>query len=182
MLLSVWKFISKLSSQQILMIIASGIIIVGASFQVIEAQPEFCGSCHEMELYYDTWTNSTHHDEVDCLGCHTEPGVAGFIDAKIRGITELIAHITGRYEFPIPPRVRIKNPQCLRCHTDTAEIPDNVIDARHDIHLEEDVRCSDCHWKLVHVMGDEPRVIQMNQCDDCHNATLIFPFRANTHH
>ena len=122
-----------------------------------------------MEFFYDSWISSTHVDEVECLGCHTEPGVRGFIDAKIRGVTEFIVHITGDYEVPIKPGTRVKNPQCLKCHPDAVEIPDIEVDARHDLHLDYDVLCADCHSRLVHVVAGESKTIQMNDCEDCHN-------------
>jgi len=173
--MSVWTRLSRLSNGQLLLILVGGVVILGASFQVIEARPEFCKSCHEMEFYYDTWTSSTHVDDADCLRCHTEPGVGGFIDAKIRGVTELIAHITGGYEVPIQPGVRVKNPQCLKCHPDAYNIVDTTVEARHDLHMEADILCVDCHSRVVHAAVGEPKVIPANQCDDCHDSHVEFP-------
>lgn len=149
-------------------IIISVIAVIGA-FQIIEAQPKFCSSCHEMEFYYESWISSTHADEVECLGCHSEPGVKGFIDTKIRGLTEFIVHITGDYEVPIKPHIRVKNPRCLECHSDAGSIPDVDVDARHDLHMGYDVLCVDCHSRLVHSAFDEPKTIQIDECDYCHN-------------
>lgn len=164
-----YKILRGLSPKQVLLIVITGIIFIGASFQVIEAQPEFCKSCHEMEFYYNTWVSSTHFSEVDCLGCHTEPGITGFIETKIRGTTELIVHITGDYEVPIQPGVRIKNPQCLKCHLDVEDILDTKVYARHDLHTENNVLCVDCHIRLVHSTNNELKIIQTNECEKCHN-------------
>ncbi len=35
---------------------------------------KFCSSCHEMKPEYYTWKASSH-SEVDCVNCHTEPGI-----------------------------------------------------------------------------------------------------------
>ncbi|MCJ7732720.1 NapC/NirT family cytochrome c, partial [Candidatus Bathyarchaeota archaeon] len=158
--MSVQKLIRGLTSQQILLIVIGGIVFIGASFQVIEAQPEFCKTCHEMEFHYDTWMASTHVDEANCLDCHTESGVKGFIDAKVRALTELVAHITGKYEIPIRSNIRVKDLTCLKCHTDAESIADVSVDARHDLHMENGVLCSDCHSRVVHAAVDEPNVIQ----------------------
>ena len=170
MTLPVLKNIRVLSTKQILLIIIGGTVFIGAFLQVIEAQPEFCNTCHEMEFNYNTWAVSTHNDEADCLDCHTEPGVKGYIDTRRRSITELIAHITGKYEVPIQTGARVKNPQCLKCHPDAENITDITVDARHDLHMESNVLCADCHSRLVHTAVGEPKVIQTNQCDDCHNS------------
>ncbi|TRO54831.1 hypothetical protein E2P71_03620, partial [Candidatus Bathyarchaeota archaeon] len=77
-----------------------------------------------MDFHYNTWKTSSHVDEANCLDCHTEPGVKGFIDAKIRALTELVVHITGKYEVPIKSNIRVKDTQCLRCHPDAETIAD----------------------------------------------------------
>jgi len=175
--LTLQKLVQSLTGQQILLIVLGGIVFIGASFQVIEAQPEFCKSCHEMDFHYNTWKDSSHVDEANCLDCHTEPGVKGFIDAKIRALTELAAHITGKYEVPIRSNIRVKDQTCLRCHPDAENIADVTMDVRHDIHMEEGVLCADCHSRLVHAAEGEPNVIQIGQCDDCHNNHQSFSIK-----
>jgi nitrate/TMAO reductase-like tetraheme cytochrome c subunit len=144
---------------------------------VIEAQPEFCKTCHEMQFQYDTWKASTHADEANCLDCHTEPGVRGFIDAKVRALTELVAHITGKYEVPIRSNIRVTDQPCLKCHEDAQNIVDVNMDVSHDVHIENGVLCADCHSRVVHAAVGEPNVIQTNQCDDCHNSHNGFPIQ-----
>ncbi len=101
---------------------------------------------------------------------HTELGVRGFVDAKLRALTEFVAHITGKYEVPIRSNVRVTNQQCLKCHPDAKTIVDVKVDVRHDVHIENEVLCADCHSRIVHAAAGEPKVIQTSQCDDCHNS------------
>ncbi len=138
-------------------------------FDYVEAQPGFCNSCHEMNFNYESWLNSTHRDSANCLSCHSEPGLSGQIAVRIRGITELIAHITGNYQVPIRNSVPVKNAQCTACHP-LADIVDKDIDVRHVLHDERGMQCVDCHSKVVHNQPNEPRVITLQQCDGCHQS------------
>ena len=81
---------------------------------------DFCGRCHTMgpELVaYDVGP----HSEVPCAECHVEPGVAGWIKAKINGTKQLLEIVTGLFPKPIPPPDHATLPPtkdtCLRCHS-----------------------------------------------------------------
>lgn len=144
------------------------LVVGGAGFQYVNEQPWFCDSCHEMDFHYATWQASTHGPSATCLECHTEPGVRGFIAEKVRGAEQLAAHISGNYAVPIQIIVRVKNEQCLACHPDAGSIQDTTIDARHDVHLAQQVLCADCHSRLVHNRPDQTRTMPIEQCDGCH--------------
>jgi len=146
------------------------LIVGGAGFQWVNSQPWFCNSCHEMNFYYHTWQTSTHGPQARCLECHAQPGIRGFIEEKVRGAEQLSAHITGNYEVPIKIIVRVRNQQCLTCHPDTATIQDKTIDVRHDVHMEKEVLCADCHSRIVHSRPDQPKMISTEQCESCHQA------------
>ena len=147
----------------------------GAAFQWVNEQPWFCNSCHEMEFHYQSWEASTHAETAECLDCHASPGLAGFIEEKARGAEQLVAHFTGNYPLPIRILVRVRNEQCLACHTETAALPDQTADARHDVHLAAQVACVECHSRLVHNRPDQPKVLPLDQCDSCHQKHADFP-------
>lgn len=151
------------------------LIAGGAAFQKINEQPWFCNTCHEMNFHYASWQASTHGPEARCLDCHAEPGVRGFIEEKVRGAEQLVAHITGKYQVPIRIIVRVKNDQCVACHTEAGSLPDTTVDARHDVHLAHQVLCADCHSRLVHNRPEQAKIMPIDQCDGCHQKHTAFP-------
>ena len=167
------KIIATLRKSKPLQLISLILLIfLGYStFSLIEAQPTFCNSCHEMNFNYEPWKNSTHSNSTNCLNCHSEPGLVGSLKVKIRGIQELIDHIKGDYQVPIFNSVPVKNEQCIACHP-LPSIVDRGIDVRHTLHTEAGLQCVDCHSKVVHNTPGEPTVIVQQQCEGCHQSHL----------
>jgi hypothetical protein len=60
------------------------------------------------------------HRDVSCGECHVEPGVAGWVKAKMNGTRQLIDVVLGTYPTPIPPPNHDELPQtadtCQKCH------------------------------------------------------------------
>ena len=46
--------------------------------------PAFCGSCHVMDPYYESWKTSTHSG-IACVDCHIPPGITAEIEKKWPG-------------------------------------------------------------------------------------------------
>jgi hypothetical protein len=63
---------------------------------------DFCGRCHQMGPELIAYESGPHRD-VTCGECHVEPGVQGWIKAKLNGTKQLIQVLTGIYPKPIPP-------------------------------------------------------------------------------
>src|SRR5262245_29612472 len=40
------------------------------------SRPSFCGSCHVMDPYYESWSHDTHGAKIGalCVDCHYAPG------------------------------------------------------------------------------------------------------------
>ena len=80
----------------------------------------FCGRCHQMGPELAAYDAGPHRD-VTCGECHVEPGVEGWIKAKLNGTKQLIQVITGLYPKPVPPPDHSDLPPvadtCLRCHS-----------------------------------------------------------------
>ncbi len=80
----------------------------------------FCGRCHQMGAELAAYDAGPHRD-VTCGECHVEPGVEGWVKAKLNGTKQLIQVITGLYPKPVPPPDHADLPPvadtCLRCHS-----------------------------------------------------------------
>jgi nitrate/TMAO reductase-like tetraheme cytochrome c subunit len=81
---------------------------------------DFCGRCHQMGPELVAYESGPHRD-VTCGECHVEPGVAGWVKAKLNGTRQLIEVITGLYPEPIPPPEHDALPStkdtCQKCHS-----------------------------------------------------------------
>ncbi len=81
---------------------------------------DFCGRCHQMGPELMGYESGPHRD-VTCGECHVEPGVAGWIKAKLNGTRQLLQVLTGTYPKPIPPPDHSDLPPvqdtCLKCHS-----------------------------------------------------------------
>jgi nitrate/TMAO reductase-like tetraheme cytochrome c subunit len=81
---------------------------------------DFCGRCHQMGPELAAYEAGPHRD-VTCGECHVEPGVDGWLKAKLNGTRQLIQVITGLYPKPVPPPDHSALPSvddtCLRCHS-----------------------------------------------------------------
>ena len=80
---------------------------------------DFCGRCHTMAPELQAY-EAGPHKSVDCAACHVEPGIIGWIKAKINGTKQLIDVVLGTYPTPIPPPDHADMPStsdtCERCH------------------------------------------------------------------
>jgi len=80
---------------------------------------DFCGRCHTMGPELKGHAISAHR-ELACAECHVEPGVEGWIKAKINGTKQLLEVMTGTFPTPIPPPGHGDLPPstatCRRCH------------------------------------------------------------------
>jgi nitrate/TMAO reductase-like tetraheme cytochrome c subunit len=88
---------------------------------------DFCGRCHTMGPELKGHALSAHR-ELSCAECHVEPGLMGWVKAKVNGTRQLIEVITGTYPTPIPPPEHGDLPPtsatCRRCH-DVAQLLEN---------------------------------------------------------
>jgi nitrate/TMAO reductase-like tetraheme cytochrome c subunit len=81
---------------------------------------DFCGRCHQMNPELAAYEAGPHRD-VACAECHVEPGIAGWVKAKLNGTKQLIQVLTGTFPTPIPPPDHADLPSatdtCLSCHS-----------------------------------------------------------------
>jgi len=80
---------------------------------------DFCGRCHSMGPELLAHELGPHH-AVTCAECHVEPGVEGWVKAKINGTRQLIEVILDTFPEPIPPPEHGDLPPvsatCQECH------------------------------------------------------------------
>ncbi len=159
-------------STKILLIIVALIFLVTSSI-IATGQPGFCNSCHIMNSYYDNWQTSAH-SEVNCLDCHLQPGLAGYVKGKINGLAQAVNCMVGRVDTK--PNATIKDNSCLRseCHSTeellTKDIDYSGIKFTHKNHIEKVVdgiriSCGTCH---SHFEGDEHFSVNNDACFTCH--------------
>ena len=80
---------------------------------------DFCGRCHTMDPELEAYKIGAHA-EVTCGECHVEPGIAGWVKAKLNGTRQLVSVVLGTYPTPIPPPEHSALPKasdtCEKCH------------------------------------------------------------------
>lgn len=103
-----------------------GVLVVGAigtlgAVEVVHysESASFCTTCHTMQPQKKAYEAGIHQD-VSCGECHVDPGVMGFVKAKLAGTRELYALVTNTYPTPIPPLEHDALPStkntCEKCH------------------------------------------------------------------
>jgi len=130
-----------LVANHIVITILAMLILIGAfTYISIEAlhfssDPSFCQRCHPLtqpgplgEVW--TWGKSAHAKAgVLCLNCHAEPGLYGYLRAKMGGLYDVYGEFIKGPEHKMhvlmstsDPKYRaqlVKNDICMFCHTDS---------------------------------------------------------------
>ncbi len=151
-------FVKRWVGRALLLLILSlpiAVVLVFVGVQV-SSQPRFCGSCHYMEPYYQSWKTSSHND-VTCVECHIPPGIRSEVRKKYEALAMVARYVTGTYSTN--PWAEVADQSCLRsgCHEKRlllgAEVYDGVL-FDHQPHLTElrrskRLRCTSCHSQIV---------------------------------
>ena len=157
-----------------LVLIGLIVFVTGSLVSVeITSKPTFCGSCHIMEPYYESWRASAHKD-VECVKCHIEPGVTSYARAKLNGLGQVVDDLLNRTSFK--PSASVKAISCTRsgCHSTKTlsgkTIDNDLFKFRHDKHIGKsylgvDISCGTCH---SHVTGKEHFRVNTSVCINCH--------------
>lgn len=158
--------------------LAGGILAMGAIGSgvgvTVSSNAQFCDSCHEIVPAYEQWRISSHRS-VNCLTCHTEEGLPGYVKINLEGLKNLATHASGATE--LPAQASIKRETCLQCHAEGSlpeTIPAATLRVSHSSHQE--LNCTTCHARLVHpVLFDAPALAltrtadhAQKDCNVCH--------------
>ncbi len=109
-------------------------LIVGAvgigGMEYYTARPNFCGTCHVMDPYYESWSHDIHGAKLDvwCVECHYAPGEQHTIKAKFKGLSQVASYFSGRYGAS-RPRAHVDDASCMRskCHGDGAHLDKSLL-------------------------------------------------------
>ncbi|HLE21210.1 MAG TPA: NapC/NirT family cytochrome c, partial [Vicinamibacteria bacterium] len=77
------------------LLVALGLVVIAVSAE-LSSTPSFCGSCHVMQPYFDSWQTSTH-SEVRCVDCHIPPGITAEFRKKYEALSMVARYFTGTY-------------------------------------------------------------------------------------
>ncbi len=157
----------------LLIIVAGALAMLTVLTYEFTESPTFCGICHDMEPYIESWKSSSHRD-VACIQCHYEPGFLNHLRGKWRdGQLSLAYFITGKH--PSKPHAVISDKSCLQDGCHKRENLKNSIHFKnvifnHALHLEElrrgkRLRCTTCHAQIV--QGTHLTVTETD-CFICH--------------
>jgi len=125
--------------------------------------PRSCASCHEIKKQYDSWRTSTHA-RVNCIHCHSKPGVLGYLSTGVRALTHLGVHAG---LIAKQGTVYYEPSSCFTCHEYIVDhIAEGTVRTRHKDFIESDWSCSRCHKGVGHKVQ---RVFSMRYCLECHD-------------
>ena len=151
-------------------------VVVGlgllATYGAMEAssKPPFCGSCHIMKPYYESWKDSNHAN-IDCVDCHIPPGITAELRKKYEALSMVVRYFTATYGTN--PWAEVEDTACLDCHERRLLVGQEMFGSvmfDHGPHLAElrrgkRLRCTSCHSQMV--QGSHIAVTQTT-CSLCH--------------
>jgi len=147
-----------------------GVLVFAVLAVQVTSTPSFCGSCHIMRPYYESWKTSSHN-HIACVECHIPPGLGSEVRKKYEALSMVARYLTGTYSTN--PWAEVEDAACLRCHekrlVQGRVIFHNVV-FDHTPHLTElrrgkRLRCTSCHSQMV--QGTHIRVTP-STCFLCH--------------
>lgn len=132
--------------------------------------PNFCGSCHIMEPFYDAWKAGSHKD-VACTKCHYPPDLEGKLWVKFQGLAQLVSYVTKTESTR--PSAHVHDGSCTQCHALDTLKGDTDFDGirfRHDAHLNaarpgQELKCTSCHAQTTR---DTHMAVDKSACNLCH--------------
>jgi nitrate/TMAO reductase-like tetraheme cytochrome c subunit len=164
----------------ILIILAIVTVVVVAGVFTAEyytAQPQFCGSCHIMKPFYDSWVKDKHSaNNVTCVDCHYPPGEKHALKSKFKGLGQLFTYLgTGTNVVRSPAKVSDLSCTTSACHPNekfmdkkfqfTEKIP-YVHNTHKDKTIEgQALHCDTCHQ---HVRTNNHFEVPKVACYLCH--------------
>jgi nitrate/TMAO reductase-like tetraheme cytochrome c subunit len=130
-----------------------GLVLIAGAME-LSSTPKFCGTCHVMKPYYESWVDS-NHAHIPCVDCHIPPGLTAELRKKYEALSMVARYFTGTYSTN--PWTEVDDEACLRCHERRLlagrELFGEVL-FDHRPHLAEvrrgmRLRCTSCHSQIV---------------------------------
>lgn len=144
------------------------IALAGTGAVHYTSQPNFCGSCHEMQDLHAGWGKGSHR-ETSCYDCHVDKTFSGHVMAKANGLKQVYMHFTSKVDMA-QVKAEVPSGRCIRCHdvSDQNKLGERRAKA-HLKHREAKLECTTCHLHSGHSrevfvgFGSE-------SCRECHSA------------
>ena len=177
-----------------------GMAIVGLlAFVQVSSTPQFCGTCHIMKPYYQSWKHSAHN-KIACVECHISPGLTAEVRKKFEALSMVAKYFTATYGTK--PWAEVDDAACLRCHQRRlleGRVEFHGVSFDHRPHLTESrrglrLRCTSCHSQIVqgehltvttstcalcHFKG-QPANAELGECRKCHEVPQRVQLADNT--
>jgi cytochrome c nitrite reductase small subunit len=133
-------------------IVVGILLVVGLAVFVGTAQATdsswFCVTCHEMQPYYDAWSQGHHRTQAQCVDCHVDAGVGPRLVHKFYALAEVWSHFTKTPAYPLPAPAPVPDSRCIRCHP-TVTVRGMPVSFSHAQHAEQGP-CQMCHATTGH--------------------------------
>lgn len=183
------------------LLLAGTLALVGLMFgmEYVTSRPGFCGSCHNMQAYHQSWQKDIHSQEgIICVECHYAPGEQHTLHAKLGGLSRLVSYASGAFGGG-RLRGHVPSDSCMRvgCHpqgsfeTKPYVFPKMAEDSpeasqdgglhslrpfTHEKHLGElpngqNLQCATCH---EHRAGEAHMATYREACYLCHFNQKLF--------
>ena len=159
----------------IIVAIAVIIILSVVSAEYYTSKSSFCGSCHIMKKYHDSW-KLTKHNNVKCVDCHYAPGEKHSAQAKFKGLGQLFTYISAK-EGTVRKQAVINDDSCMTsdCHP-RQNLNENKFKFKekifyiHKTHFDKTIEgqtlhCDTCHQ---HVSSEKHFEVPREACYLCH--------------
>jgi nitrate/TMAO reductase-like tetraheme cytochrome c subunit len=162
------------------------VVIVAAVFITdnYASKPSFCGSCHMMKRYYDSWASGTHN-KVKCVECHYSPSGGSYsFGAIFKGLGQLNTYLSTYTKSTIARKpLSVNDSSCMTkdCH------PGAKLDEKkyvfgekaqyiHKTHFDraiegQTIHCDSCHQ---HLSAGRHLEVPKEACFLCHFMNMEF--------
>ena len=155
-------------------------VVIAAVFTTdyYTSRPSFCGSCHMMKRYYNSWASGTHN-KVKCIECHYSPSGGNYsFGAKFKGLGQLYTYLSSYTKTTSarkPLTVNDSNCMTKDCHP-AAKLDEKkyVFGERalyiHKTHFDKTIEgqtlhCDSCHQ---HLSAGKHLEVPKQACFLCH--------------
>jgi ribosomal protein L31 len=137
-----------------------------------------CLGCHPKQLQLDS-LSKTAHKGIDCIRCHRQRGVGGYLRQKVDFSRMLLVYYINKTENNNPAvkaQGYVGDSSCLSCHRKRIFEPvvkENIRMSHFEV-IGSDFTCTDCHSQVAHPTTTKPeRRYSMNNCLTCHDGVRV---------
>lgn len=144
--------------------------LVTASKVISTGKAEFCRSCHEMKVFYETWEQGPHGPaqmgvvKAQCADCHLpHENIISYLVGKFKfGLNDYLGHLRGKgtpehwlehWKHKVPYQHQAYESGCRECHQNLVApgIPLKAFKAHREYELGlTRENCISCHQMVGH--------------------------------